>query len=143
DVETAVSVPVRWNGELKGALSVAFSSMREVRAEDIETLQAIADLAAVAASNAEAFEQAKAAARTDSLTGLLNHGAVQVRLVEEIARARRTGSSLSCLLVDVDNFKAINDVHGHLVGDQIPTGGGRRARDRVPRVRRHRAIRRR
>jgi len=119
DVETAVSVPVRWSGELKGALSVAFFSMREVRAEDIETLQAIADLAAVAASNAEAFEQAKAAARTDSLTGLLNHGAVQVRLVEEIARARRSGSSLSCLLVDVDNFKAINDVHGHLVGDQI------------------------
>jgi len=119
DVETAVSVPVRWNGELKGALSVAFSSMREVRAEDIETLQAIANLAAVAASNAEAFEQAKAAARTDSLTGLLNHGAVQVRLVEEIARARRSGSPLSCLLVDVDNFKAINDVHGHLVGDQI------------------------
>ena len=119
DVETAVSVPVRWNGELKGALSVAFFSMREVRAEDIETLQAIADLAAVAASNAEAFEQAKAAARTDSLTGLLNHGAVQVRLVEEIARARRSGSPLSCLLVDVDNFKAINDIHGHVVGDQI------------------------
>jgi len=118
-VATAVSVPVCWNGELKGALSVGFYSMREVRAEDLETLQAIADLAALAASNAEAFEAAKAAARTDSLTGLLNHGAVQVRLMEEVALARRNGSRLSCLLVDIDNFKPINDVHGHLVGDQI------------------------
>ena len=114
-----MSVPVRWNGELKGALSVAFYSMREVRAEDIETLQAIADLAAVAASNAEAFEQAQAAARTDSLTGLLNHGALQVRLVEEIARARRSGSQLSCLLSTSTTSRPINDVHGHLVGDQI------------------------
>ena len=62
-IETAVAVPVRWNGQLKGALSLAFYSMRRVTRQDIETLQAIADLAAVACSNAEAFEQAQTAAR--------------------------------------------------------------------------------
>ena len=118
-IETAVSVPVRWNGQLKGALSVAFYSMRRIDQQDIDTLQTVADLAAVACSNAEAFEQAQTAARTDSLTGFLNHGAVQVRIREEIWRARRTGSSLCCLLVDLDNFKPINDRHGHLVGDEI------------------------
>jgi diguanylate cyclase (GGDEF)-like protein len=118
-VVTAASVPVRWNGVLKGALGVAFSSSRPVTQEDIEILQAIADLAGVACSNAEAFEQAQAAASTDSLTGFLNHGAIQVRIREEIWRARRDSEPFSCLLVDIDNFKPVNDRHGHLVGDEI------------------------
>lgn len=118
-IEAAVSVPVRWNGELKGALAVAFYAMRRITDEDIESLQAIADLAAVACSNAEAYERAQQAARTDSLTGVLNHGAVQARLFEEIERARREDALVSCLVVDLDNFKPINDSHGHLVGDQI------------------------
>jgi diguanylate cyclase (GGDEF)-like protein len=119
NVETAFGVPVRWDGELKGALSIGFFTLRPVHAEDIDTLQAMADLAAVACSNAEAFERVQAAARTDSLTGFLNHGAIQVRLREEIWRARRDDAPLSCLLVDLDNFKPINDRHGHLVGDEL------------------------
>ena len=118
-IRTAVSVPVRWNGVLKGALSVAFYSMRRITDEDLESLQAIADLAAVACSNAEAFEQAQEAAQTDSLTGLLNHGAVQVKLRQDIWRARRERTPLCCLLLDLDNFKPINDEQGHLVGDQL------------------------
>ena len=119
DVETAVSVPMRWDGELKGALSVAFYSMRRLTAEDIDALQGIADLAAVACSNAEAYERAQAAAQTDSLTGLLNHGALQVRLREEIWRSRRSERPLSCLLMDLDDFKPVNDRQGHLVGDRV------------------------
>ena len=119
DVETAVSVPMRWDGELKGALSVAFYSMRRLTAGDIDALQGIADLAAVACSNAEAYERARAAARTDSLTGLLNHGALQVRLREEIWRSRRSERPLSCLLMDLDGFKPVNDHQGHLVGDRV------------------------
>ncbi len=118
-VETAAGVPVLWDGELKGALSVGFTSLRPVLDEDIAVLQAIADLAAVACSNAEAFERERAAARTDSLTGFLNHGAIQARLGEEIWRARREELPLSCLLVDLDNFKPVNDRHGHLVGDEL------------------------
>lgn len=118
-LKTAVGVPMRWDGELKGALSVGFRHMRRVSEEDIESLQAVADLAAVACSNAEAFERAQIAARTDSLTGLLNHGAVHVRLREEIVRAQRSGEPLTCLLADLDSFKPVNDSHGHLVGDQL------------------------
>lgn len=119
EVETAVSVPVCWSGELKGALSVAFVTQRPIADDDIATLQAIADLAAVACSNAQAFEEAQEAARTDSLTGLLNHGAIQVRIREEIWRARRSGGDLCCLLLDLDNFKPFNDRHGHRLGDEI------------------------
>ena len=118
-IQTAVSVPVCWDGRLRGALSVAFYTMRRITDEDLASLQAIADLAAVACSNAEAFEQVKEAAQSDSLTGLLNHGAVQARLRQEIARARREAGSLWCLLMDLDNFKPINDELGHLVGDRL------------------------
>jgi diguanylate cyclase (GGDEF)-like protein len=118
-VRTAVSVPMYWNGALRGALSVAFFSVRRVEAGELDTLQAIASLAAAACGKAEAYEAARAAARTDSLTGLLNHGAIQVRTAEEIWRVRRGGHGLTCLLADLDNFKPINDRHGHAVGDEI------------------------
>ncbi len=118
-IKTAVSVPMVWNGALRGALSLAFYSMRPVEREDIETLEAIASLAAVACRNAEAFEEATEAARTDSLTGLLNHGAIQMRTSEEIWRSQRAERPFACLLCDLDNFKPINDRHGHLIGDEI------------------------
>ncbi|MGI8594867.1 MAG: diguanylate cyclase domain-containing protein [Solirubrobacteraceae bacterium] len=118
-LQTAAGVPIRWEGQLKGALSIGFERMRRVTGEDLEVLEAIAELAAIACRNAQAYERARLAARTDSLTGALNHGAMQVALREEIERSRRSGEPLACLLIDLDNFKALNDGAGHLVGDQV------------------------
>ena len=59
------------------------------------------------------------AAQTDGLTGLLNHAAFWRRLHAEDARARRTGSVYSVLLLDVDRFKALNDRYGHQAGDAV------------------------
>ena len=56
-------------------------------------------------------------ARTDMLTGCLNHGAFYERLDAEINRARRRREPLSLLMIDVDFFKSINDSYGHLIGD--------------------------
>lgn len=53
----------------------------------------------------------------DGLTGLLNRKSLDARLVEEISRVRRHGSALSMMLIDVDNFKELNDRMGHLSGD--------------------------
>ncbi len=58
-------------------------------------------------------------ARTDSLTGCLNRGAVLSRLDEELQRANRGGSSLAVGMIDVDHFKEINDTYGHPAGDQV------------------------
>jgi diguanylate cyclase (GGDEF)-like protein len=116
---TALAVPMAWNDELKGAISIAWRSMRRVAEEDVRTLSAIADLATVACHNAETYEQVQHAARTDALTGLLNHGAMQVRVREEIARAERDGSPLSCVILDLDDFKRVNDLRGHQAGDDL------------------------
>ncbi|MGH2950311.1 MAG: bifunctional diguanylate cyclase/phosphohydrolase, partial [Solirubrobacteraceae bacterium] len=116
---TACAVPMAWNDELKGALSVGWTSTRRVEDEDRRALEAIADLATVACHNAETYQQVQRAARTDALTGLLNHGAMQVRVREEIARARRDGTPLSFVIIDLDDFKRVNDVRGHQAGDEL------------------------
>ena len=108
-----------WNDELKGALSVGWTGLCRIDADAVRTLEAIADLATVACCNAETYEEIQQAARTDALTGLLNHGAMQVRLREEIARARRDGTALSCVILDLDDFKHVNDSRGHQAGDEL------------------------
>jgi diguanylate cyclase (GGDEF)-like protein len=58
-------------------------------------------------------------AETDQLTGIYNRRHFETSLDQEIERARRYGSPLSLLMIDVDNFKLLNDRHGHLVGDRV------------------------
>jgi diguanylate cyclase (GGDEF)-like protein len=118
-VRSGVGVPMRWNGELRGALSVGFLERRDIAREDLGVLEAIADLAVVACHNAEAYDDVRTAASTDALTGLLNHGAMQVRVREEIARAARDGQPLCCVLIDLDDFKRVNDELGHPAGDAL------------------------
>src|SRR5881392_127786 len=62
---------------------------------------------------------ARAEAGTDPVAGCMNHRAMRRRLDEEIVRAARTGSPLSCLLIDLDDFKLVNDHHGHQAGDAV------------------------
>ena len=56
---------------------------------------------------------------TDALTGWHNRRYLQNRLREELARCRRESAALTCLMIDVDHFKRINDRHGHLAGDDV------------------------
>jgi len=58
-------------------------------------------------------------AATDPLTGLANHRHFHDRLASEIARASREGTSLALLLIDLDQFKVLNDTHGHTFGDEL------------------------
>jgi two-component system chemotaxis response regulator CheY len=66
----------------------------------------------------EAMHRLETLALHDSLTGLLNRRAIMEHATAELARARREGQPLSLILLDVDHFKAINDRHGHLIGDE-------------------------
>jgi two-component system cell cycle response regulator len=58
-------------------------------------------------------------ALTDSLTGLYNRRYLDAHLAGQLGRTARTGKPLGVLLIDIDRFKAINDSHGHDVGDQV------------------------
>ncbi len=64
-------------------------------------------------------DQMKQLAETDPLTEVFNRRALSEKLVQEIERTNRYSTVLACIMADVDNFKQINDAHGHLVGDSV------------------------
>ncbi len=118
-VQSCIAVPMHWDGELRGVLSVGFNRPRFVGARDLALLEAFAELAAAACRNASAAAGLARAARTDALTGCLNRAALEEILDAEVERAERTGRPLSLILVDLDNFKQVNEQAGHLVGDEV------------------------
>jgi diguanylate cyclase (GGDEF)-like protein len=122
----ALAVPLRWDGELRGVLVVEGGAPT-----DLELLTAFAELASAACRNAAEHAQLALAARTDGLTGCLNHAAMQDTLRRELERARRTGSGLSLAIVDLDDFKQVNERHGHQAGDEVLKRVGAGLRDSV------------
>jgi diguanylate cyclase (GGDEF)-like protein len=89
-------------------------------------LHRLADLAGLALSSAEAHARLNGEATTDALTGLHNQRAFRQRLAAEIVRSERYDRPLSLILLDLDDFKAINEAEGHLGGDVVLTEVARR-----------------
>jgi len=71
------------------------------------------------AATALALLRARAEAGTDTVTGCMNHRGMRRQLHEEVGRATRAGTPLSAMLIDLDNFKLVNDRHGHPAGDAL------------------------
>jgi diguanylate cyclase (GGDEF)-like protein len=77
------------------------------------------------------FTRVSRAAETDALTGIANRGSFDLRLAVEARRARDLGLPLSLILFDIDHFKAVNDEHGHEVGDEVLRRLGALLQDRL------------
>lgn len=84
-----------------------------------EFLQRLASITAVCIENALNRERLRRLSLTDALTGLANRREFDKRIIEEISRSRREQLPLSCLYLDVDFFKKVNDNYGHDVGDIV------------------------
>jgi diguanylate cyclase (GGDEF)-like protein len=132
----ALLLPVAVSGEVQAVVVLVRRELAEAYDErSIELATTLADQAATAL----ALVRARAEAGTDTVTGCMNHRGMRRRLHEEIGRAMRTGSPLSCMLIDLDNFKLVNDRHGHQAGDTVLREVGQalvgefRAFDRVAR----------
>ncbi len=118
--ESLISVPLVARGSVKGALNVyRLGAGARFSEEDFELAKRFGDAAALALDNAQARAVLELQAQTDSLTGLYNHRYFHDRLRAELNRASRTHDSIAVLMLDIDDFKRVNDVHGHGAGDQV------------------------
>ena len=112
---TAALLPLIAAGNVRAVVVLGSRHPRPWPEADLEVASTLIELAATSI----ALDDAHQAARIDPLTGCLNHGAMIARLAEEISRADRQGTPLSCLLLDLDNFKQVNDTQGHPAGDAL------------------------
>ncbi|HEY5594523.1 MAG TPA: diguanylate cyclase [Nitrospiria bacterium] len=117
-----ISIPLKLDGRTIGVLNIADKISGEIFSEeDLQLLVSIGAYASVAIERSKFYqknEELKRISITDSLTGLLNRRYFQERMSEEIERSRRHHLPLSLIMLDVDDFKSVNDTLGHLVGDE-------------------------
>lgn len=116
--QAAIVVPLQIDGEILGVLAISRYGGRTFTEREFQLAQLVSNLAAIAIQNARLYDALQEKAIRDGLTGLYSHRYFYERLAQEVVRSQRYGSSLSLLMIDIDDFKRFNDAHGHLVGDQ-------------------------
>jgi diguanylate cyclase (GGDEF)-like protein/excisionase family DNA binding protein len=109
-------VPLRGRGGALGVLTIERLGLGNAfSAEEFELVQLFAAQVSIALQNAEVFQAVEVRARTDDLTGLLNHGTFQ----EWLARSVRDGEPFSLIMLDLDDFRNVNNDLGHPAGDAV------------------------
>jgi diguanylate cyclase (GGDEF)-like protein len=120
DPEALISVPLVARGQIKGVLNIYRVGEDGIFSEpEFELAMRFGDAAALALDNAQIRARLEHQARTDSLTGLLNHRSFHENLLHALQEASRTHRPVAVLMLDIDDFKRINDIHGHGVGDEV------------------------
>ena len=117
-----LSVPLRAKGRLVGVMNLSRPRVDAFTQQEVRLAEAMAAQAALSISNARLYHQTLELSYTDPLTGAANRRQLFLRLEQELSRSLRFGDELSILMIDLDQFKAINDRHGHPVGDGVLRG---------------------
>lgn len=118
--EALICIPLISREKVKGALNIyRQGESAQFTEEEFELAKRFGDAAALAIDNAKLLSILEQQALTDPLTGLYNHRHFQERLRSELERANRSKDSTALLLLDIDEFKKVNDIYGHSMGDKI------------------------
>ena len=117
--QRVVMLPLVVKGQSIGLVEMLSTSTIRLDDARIELIRTMANEAAMALENAKLYEEARRLADRDQLTGFYNHRYLHERLGEETVRAQRSRTPLSMLMIDLDDFKLVNDTFGHLFGDRV------------------------
>jgi diguanylate cyclase (GGDEF)-like protein len=118
-IGSIIGIPLKFNNSIVGVMNLSRSKTGGFTRAELRLLGLLSDQAAVAISNASLHKMVAEQANTDSLTGLPNRRALEDRLQEEIRYAKRMKSEFSVVMMDLDGFKAVNDLFGHVIGDEV------------------------
>jgi diguanylate cyclase (GGDEF)-like protein len=110
-----LGVPLKISGDVDGVIAVQSAHPHAFRLEHERLLASLGLLIGSALQNARLYELAM----VDGLTGLFMRRYFDARIEEEMERTRRYGTPFSVVMMDVDDFKRLNDTHGHVVGDRV------------------------
>ncbi len=119
EARSCMSIPLVSFGQTQGVLVLESENVGHFEDGDSQSLEAVADICATAIQNAHYVERVKQLAYLDGLTGIFNRRFFELRIEEEIDRARRFNSGMAVVMVDIDQFKRLNDEFGHLLGDEV------------------------
>ncbi len=116
----ALSYPLRAkdSGRILGMLTVAREGQSFTDPER-ELFTYLSQQAGVSIENVDLHETVQRQAVTDELTGLFNHRRFQEVMFQEVERAKRFGGDMGLIMLDIDNFKRVNDTYGHMQGDLV------------------------
>ena len=118
--EALISIPLIARAQIKGVLNIyRVGDDGSFTEGEFEFAKRFADAAALALDNAQIRARLEHQAQTDPLTGLFNHRSFHERLLDALQDASATHGPVAVLMLDIDDFKRVNDVHGHGVGDEL------------------------
>ncbi|HTQ76305.1 MAG TPA: EAL domain-containing protein [Burkholderiales bacterium] len=118
-VRSGIQVPIFGTAGTYGILSAHARAELRFDSDDASFLQSVANILAVAIERKNAQERLERLAQFDSLTGLPNRQLFHDRLLKTMAHAKRGGSPMAVLFIDLDRFKLVNDTQGHSAGDKL------------------------
>lgn len=120
DINSIAMIPLAHKGTLLGSINFGSTdASRFTREHATDFFAHLGAIASFAIENVVNRARLQRSGFTDVLTGWNNRRYLQVRLTEELARARRDANSLVCLMLDIDHFKNVNDTYGHPAGDAV------------------------
>ncbi|MDH4206091.1 MAG: sensor domain-containing diguanylate cyclase [Desulfobacteraceae bacterium] len=114
-----IIMPLSLAGSTLGMLAILPENNEQLNDEKMELLTTISNILSMSLKNAQEYHKLKEMAVKDGLTGILNRKGFQNFIQKEFHRAKRYHRPLSLIMIDVDNFKKINDSIGHQAGDYV------------------------
>jgi diguanylate cyclase (GGDEF)-like protein len=122
-------LPLVAKGQSIGLVELLSKSAIRIDEQRLGVARTMANEAAIALENARLYDDARSLADRDPLTGFYNHRYLHQRLGAEVLRSQRSRRPLSVLMLDLDDFKLVNDTFGHLFGDRVLGWIAERIRD--------------
>ena len=115
-----VIMPLKAKDQVNGLIIADnLYTRKPITNNDLKMFAMLANQAGLAIENSRLYELIKYKSHTDAITGLWNHGFFQDKLTKEIEKAKTTNQTVSLIMIDIDNFKELNDTYGHQNGDIV------------------------